>query len=275
MVCNFRVAFRNRSTSFAENHISYLYGLLIAVCLLCAFSLVLFFICWTQYGVSSPTLVHFSGYLGGSPSDNTTFMFPVTEPCFKIIIIIHTGELTQKKVSTLIWQDDFHVKPHTHVLQDFSFTFLLAWSTSPNWHLPSPPGLHGVHDAQVTHPLRLEEVIREWVSELWQFLTPGSHTPEPQWPVYPAIRLPLLMLKAEAGFFFATCRWDVLGGAMPLCLCAHGFWAMLALCLCSFSCFGIWVEATPVIYIIYWTGKASGACHEITKLRLKTTELKS
>lgn len=88
----------------------------------------------------------------------------------------------------------------SHTL-DFSFTSLLSWSTSLNWHPPSPFGLQGVHHAQVTHPLRLQEVIKGWVSGPWHFLTPGSHTPEPQWPVYTPIRLPWLMLKAEALFF--------------------------------------------------------------------------
>lgn len=122
---------------------------------------------------------------------------------------IHTGELTQN-ASTHIWHND--IKPHMHTSKDFSFTSLLAWSTFPNWHPPSPPGLYlGVHHAQVTHPMRLEEVIREWVSGLWQLLTPGSHALEPEWLAHTAIRLPWLMLKVEAFFFYFCmllgCAW--------------------------------------------------------------------
>lgn len=115
-------------------------------------------------------------------------------------------------------------------------TSLLAWSISPNWHSPSPFGQQGVRHAQVIHPLRLEVEIREQVSGPWQFLTQRSHTPEPLWHVYTIIRLPWLMLKPEAFFFFFECCWDVAGAAMPLCLGSHGFWAT-SICLCSFFCF--------------------------------------
>lgn len=40
------------------------------------------------------------------------------------------------------------------------------------------------------------------------------------------------------------------------------------------SRFGIWVAATLVIYIIYWTATESEACYYSTKLSLKTAHIK-